>query len=113
MEENQNLRHIHSALLNTYVEDQMPKDAQFIGDADALERLKMTPKTTYQNVYNSMMNQPHGSCTNTLGFDDGLQRMRSSNFRRTNSSEQFILENNGNMRGDGPMQEGNMNLGRN
>ena len=101
MEENQILPHIHSALANKYVKDQMPKDAQFIGDADALERLKMTPKTTYKNVYNSVMNQPHSSLTNTLGFDDGLHRMRSSNFRRINSSEQFILENNGNIRSDG------------
>ena len=58
------------------------------------------------------MNQQHSSLTNTLGFDDGLQRMRSSNFRRINSSEQFILENNGNIRSDGQMQDGGINSGR-
>jgi hypothetical protein len=50
----------------------MPKDAQFIGDADALARLNMTPKTKYPTMYNSVMNPALTSCNNTLGFDDGL-----------------------------------------
>jgi hypothetical protein len=72
IEENQILPHIHSALVNHYVKDQMPKDAQFIGDADALARLNMTPKTKYPTMYNSVMNPALTSCNNTLGFDDGL-----------------------------------------
>ena len=90
--------HIHSGLVDLYVKDQMPKDAQFIGDAAAPTRMNLTPNTKYNNIY-SMMNPPHSSCLNTLGFDDGLQRVRS-NFRRVDSSEHFALDNNTNLRSD-------------
>lgn len=87
MDENQILPHIHSGLVDLFVKDQMPKDAQFIGDAAAPTRINLTPNTKYTtNIYNSMMNPQHSSCQNTLAFDDGLQRVRS-NFRRVDSSE--------------------------
>jgi hypothetical protein len=39
------------------------------------------------------MNAPHSAtCQNTLGFDDGLNRLRS-NMRRVDSNERFNIDN--------------------
>lgn len=96
IEENQILPHIHNALVNRMVQDKMAMpasgvEAPYLGDAETLQqaqaRLNLTPKPKYPPIYAMMTAPPHSSaCQNTLGFDDGLARMRS-NMRRVDSAE--------------------------
>lgn len=53
---------------------------------DQHNRMNMTPKTKYHTAFNIGHSAAHNQI---LGFDDGLQRMRS-NMRRDDSNEPLM-----------------------
>lgn len=85
LEEGAILPEIHKSLVNIANEKLAP--GVTMAETEAYARLNMTPKPKYPtNSFYNMVAAHNSASQNTLGFDDGLNRMRS-NIRRVDSCD--------------------------